>query len=529
MPEEGDAGEHQPIEKERVIDWRIKAGLAIGVVIALVAAAVVLSGALNPRPGDANLPPRAMFTAEPLLAKVGQVVRFNGSASADADGKIANYSWNFSDGSSTSGVEVEHSFAGTGAYDVTLTVKDDKGATDSATAEIKVVPADNLAPTARIKASAASVGVGIPVVFDGSYSNDSDGIIKTYAWDFGDGGISNESRVAHAFKSKGSYLVSLLVEDDRGAPDSDQVAVNVTVPNLPPVAVLGTNRTNATVMSPVLFDSSNSSDPDGTIAGQDWDLGDGNRSTAKQLSHAYERPGNYTVRLAVRDDMGATANASVQVVVFLPPANSPPVAKPQADRSSAKVGEKFSFNGSASFDTDGTVVSHQWDFGDGTSATGALAEHAYASPGLFTVLLTVTDDKGAKGSDSLAVSVGTSSTKQSATFRAYPPVAFVGENVTFDACESGDLANATELRWDHGDGTRQNVTAPVCVAKHSYSAKGQMNVSLEIAYLGGNLSRANRTVGIYVPLGGGASSVYSDAFYPAGDTLDPASEYSAYA
>jgi PKD repeat protein len=64
---------------------------------------------------------------------------------------------------------------------------------------------------------------------------------------------------------------------------------------------------------------------------------------------------------------------------------------------SPTVGVPVSFDGTASRDPDGSIVLYAWDFGDGTTATGATASHAYLTAGTFTARLTVTDDKGSTG------------------------------------------------------------------------------------------------------------------------------------
>jgi PKD repeat protein len=89
-------------------------------------------------------------------------------------------------------------------------------------------------------------------------------------------------------------------------------------------------------------------------------------------------------------------------VTFAP--NVPPVAEAGDDRS-ARVGEEISFDGSASTDADGTVESYFWDFGDENTGDGAQVTHVYANTGSFNVTLTVTDDDGDTGVDTLVVNV----------------------------------------------------------------------------------------------------------------------------
>lgn len=64
-----------------------------------------------------------------------------------------------------------------------------------------------------------------------------------------------------------------------------------------------------------------------------------------------------------------------------------------------------SFNGSASSDPDGAVVSYAWNFGDGATGSGATASHTYAAAGAFAARLTVTDDKGAASSATQTITV----------------------------------------------------------------------------------------------------------------------------
>ncbi|MFQ5786337.1 MAG: PKD domain-containing protein, partial [Alphaproteobacteria bacterium] len=85
-----------------------------------------------------------------------------------------------------------------------------------------------------------------------------------------------------------------------------------------------------------------------------------------------------------------------------PPANTAPVAAFSATPASGQAPLDVTFDASASTDTDGTIVSYAWDFGDGASGTGPVVQHTYVVGG-YTVSLTVTDDGGATGASSASI------------------------------------------------------------------------------------------------------------------------------
>ena len=90
-----------------------------------------------------------------------------------------------------------------------------------------------------------------------------------------------------------------------------QVVVD-PIPNEPPTAVAAANPTTIRQGLPVAFDSSGSTDTDGTIVSTAWDFGDGNTSTAANPSKAYALPGVYTVQLTVTDNAGGTDTDTVE-------------------------------------------------------------------------------------------------------------------------------------------------------------------------------------------------------------------------
>jgi len=169
--------------------------------------------------------------------------------------------------------------------------------------------------------------------------------------------------------------------------------------NVPPTADFTSNQTANTLT--MNFDGSASSDTDGTIASYVWNFGDGATGTGIAPSHTYAVAGSYTVALTVTDDGGASHTAS-QTVVVDPAPNTPPTAA----FTSTQVAALFMvFNGSGSSDSDGSIASYDWDFGDGAIGKGIYTRHIYAAAGSYIVTLTVTDDAGATGTVSQTITV----------------------------------------------------------------------------------------------------------------------------
>ncbi len=99
----------------------------------------------------ANLPPTASFTvtANTLTATV------DGRASSDSDGTIASYAWTFGDGATASGATASRTYAAAGTYTITLTVRDDDGATAVTTRQITVAGTPPPDPPAGVLAEDA--------------------------------------------------------------------------------------------------------------------------------------------------------------------------------------------------------------------------------------------------------------------------------------------------------------------------------------------------------------------------------------
>jgi PKD repeat protein len=112
------------------------------------------------------------------------------------------------------------------------------------------------------------------------------------------------------------------------------------------------------------------------------------------VTHSYSAPGSYQVRLTVTDDGGITAQATHTVQINQPtPGNQPPTAVISGSERAA-MDQTVQFDGSGSSDSDGSIVSYAWDFGDGGTGSGITVTHVYTEAGSYQVALVVTDDGG---------------------------------------------------------------------------------------------------------------------------------------
>lgn len=152
------------------------------------------------------------------------------------------------------------------------------------------------------------------------------------------------------------------------------------------------------------FDGSGSSDPDGDTLTYAWDFGDGNSGTGVTTSHNYASGGSYTVTLTVSD--GSLSDSASTTVNPDDGVNSPPTVN---ITTAACSDLNCSFEASGS-DSDGTIAGYAWNFGDGSTGSGASTSHTYAAAGDYLVEVTVTDNEGATGSDSTTVTATEPST-----------------------------------------------------------------------------------------------------------------------
>ncbi len=190
--------------------------------------------------------------------------------------------------------------------------------------------------------------------------------------------------------------------------------------------------------------------------------------------------------MAVFDDFAVTRPA--------PTANQPPIARAGGPYSGT-AGIALALNGGTSSDADGSIASYAWNFGDGTTGTGATPSKTYAAAGSITISLTVTDSAGA---------TNTATTTASIVASNQPPVArtggpysgTAGVALALNGSTSSDAdGTITSYVWSFGDGSTGTGATP----SKTYAAAGTFNISLTVTDNNGATHIATTTATIALP------------------------------
>lgn len=270
---------------------------------------------------------------------------------------------------------------------------------------------------AKVGAPVADVGgpytvnEGSTVVLDGSAASDPNGDELTFEWDLDNDGTFETSGSSPSFAGIDGPSQHTVAMRAAGLGGSNQASTTVSVVNVAPTVNAGAD---AAVNEGAAFSGSGSFvDPGADTWTATVDYGDGSGVQALSLNgktfalnHAYADNGVYTVTVTVTDGDGASGSDTVQVTVN----NVAPAVNAGADTA---INEGAAFIRSGSFaDPGADTWTATVDYGDG-SGVQALAlsgktfalNHTYADNDVYTVTVTVTDDNGGSGSDTVQVAV----------------------------------------------------------------------------------------------------------------------------
>lgn len=400
--------------------------------------------------------PTCAASMTPTQGRVPLTVSFGGSAT-DSDGTVISAGWNFGDGTTASTGFTSHTYGTPGAFSSAFTAVDNEGDACSKTFSINILP-PNKPPTCSASVSPSKGHIPASTQFFAAAS-DSDGSIASYQWTFGDGSPSSAAKdPMHQYAAAGAYAASLLVTDNEGATCKANISFTAEPPNKAPTVSISADPTKGPEPLPVQF-SAVASDADGQVVAYNWNFGDGTSSAQKDPSHKYTGDGWYSVSLTVKDDDGAVASATTTIMVEK--VLIPPTCTASANPIRGHQPLSVHFVGAA-YDSDGSIASTRWTFGDGWSASTAVKDHTYFSQGTYQPVLTVVDNDGLTCKKTLEIIVDPPNKPPIPKITAQPTSGYVPLEVSFDGTGSTDPDGVVaKYEWDFGDGGTSTSPSPL--------------------------------------------------------------------
>jgi hypothetical protein len=384
-----------------------------------------------------NIAPTANAGADQIITLPTNTTTLNGSGN-DPYGTITAYSWTKISGPAAGNITSSTNATTTitalvqGVYKFELKVTDNSGAVGRDTVQVTVNPAPNVPPTANAGADQSITLPTSSFTLSGS-GTDPDGFITSYTWTRiagpAAGNITNANVASTSVTglTQGIYKYELRVVDNNGAVDTDTMQLVVFTPNVPPTANAGLSQ-SITLPTNTASLSGSGTDVDGIITAYKWTkLAGPAGETILNASLPFTSvtglsAGTYLFELKVTDNNGAFGRDTMQVTVN--PANIPPVANAGPDQFTILPNNSVTLNGSGT-DVDGTVTGYTWKQISGpadklTSLHTPVTVLDNLIEGTYTLELTVTDNRGAIGKDTVSVLVQPVGSGPKNGFKIYP-------------------------------------------------------------------------------------------------------------
>ncbi len=390
--------------------------------------------------------------------KKGGAIQFADSSFTDGLHTIKKWDWNFGDGTAdsyTSG-PFAHTYTAAGAYTVTLKATDAEGCTDSISRLNQIYIAD---PKAAFTSNDTLSCLNKPV----SFSNQSQGRLLQYVWNFGDATTASDQEPIHNFMNIGVYSVKLNVTDEYGCKDSLFKPLYIRIDE--PKAIFKMSDSVSTC-PPLVVTFTNQSKYYKELS---WDFGDGTAALVDNPVHYYNYPGVYYARLVVISPGGCTDTIYKKIDI------KGPTGTFTYDKTASCAPGIISFAAQTQ-----NTKSFIWDFNDGnTNATpDSMVSHTFKDLGIYVPKMILEDALGCKvpvaGKD---------------TIRIYGVKSFFSSDKNL-LCDNGpvnfkdsSLSNdlITGYAWSLGDGTLSADQNPA----HIYTISGIYDVKLKVTTLNG--------------------------------------------
>jgi len=319
--------------------------------------------------------PTPSFTQTPIC--FNETSTFTDNSFANAQAPLSSWAWHFGDANTSTAQNPSHIYATHGSFNVTLTVQDTLGCTDSIQQTVIVHPKPNADFNFESQCS------GVPIVFSNTSSVDMGNTITTWSWDFGDGNTSSVQSPTHTYQTHGIFTAELIISTNNACKDTAKADVRVyAIPN-PSFSFSNIcEGTTATFLNTSTIDASD------TLASNIWNVGNATPlQTTPNASSLYVQPGFYNVTLYAISTQNCIDSVTQQLTVFDAPLAS-------FTTHNVCLYDTVVFTNTSASPQFGSTGKWYWNFGDG-SPTDSLnwhAQHLYNAAGIYNVSLIIQND-----------------------------------------------------------------------------------------------------------------------------------------
>ncbi len=363
-------------------------------------------------------------------------------------GTNVSYLWEFGDGQSGSGSSPVHQYQAVGEYTATVTATNSAGYTSTITF-VSVIDV----PIAGLSASNDSPTLlGQATSFTATITAGSN---PSYLWDFGDGTIGSGKYTSHIYPAIGAYTATVTATNGTSVKSANTLLAiqDVRVSDLSEA-----NNGPLQLGQTAVFTASIGA---GTNVVYTWDFDDGSFGAGQIVSHTYSEVGTFLAKVTASNSANSKSVFS-PIVVGDVPING---LVARNDGPTPLGAETLLWTTTSN----GTNVSYQWDFGDGTTGSGQPVAHIYPSLGDFTATVTATNDAGHSVSTTRveiknAMVAGLDFSSDNPT-----PL---GQVTTLTATVAA--GSSVQYQWDFGDGKSGSGK----VVTHVFPAVGPFSVTV---------------------------------------------------
>ncbi len=403
-------------------------------------------------PPLAETPVIANFKADPTAGLVPLDVNFTDTST----GNPTSFVWDFGDGDVSEEQNPSKTYENSGIFTVKLTASNSAGTGE----EVKTNLINALGANPPVANFTADPLAGLAPL-DVNFTDTSTGNPTSWAWDFGDGNVSDEQNPTNTYNMRGIFNVELIVSSSNGANGVLKTnLISVQVPNAP-VAEFKADTTAGFVPLGVNFTDVSTGDPTSFA----WDFGDGDFSDEQNPGKTYENAGFYTVALTVSSANGTDVAVKLNLINAM--SESAPRAAFAVNNSTGFVPLDVQFTDQST----GNVTSYAWDFGDGGSSGEQNPAYTYESAGIFTVDEAVSGPNGTTSMRKQNLIIAMAQDAPTTDFGASVTSGFAPLEVDFSDKSTGKPGS---WAWEFGDGSTSQNQNPT----YTYNVPGIYSVKL---------------------------------------------------